>query len=91
MYIRNIVRWRGKVHSFVKRVTCLYFPYISIPLCHVMSKNVQTIWYSNACLPDFCNLCDFVNVGWKRINLHRPRKPSCIGTKPTLFFVQMDG
>ena len=36
-------------------------------------------------------MCDFINAGWKRINLDKPRKPSRIGTKPTLFSAQMDG
>ena len=32
-------------------------------------------------------MCDFVNAGWKRINLDRPCRPLHIGTKPTLFSV----
>ena len=69
---------------------CLHFPYISIPLCSVQRVNtVQTMYlnirYRKACLQDFCNLCDFVNAGCKRINIDRQRKPSWIGTNLTLF------
>ena len=35
----DIVRQGGKVYSFVKRVTYLYFPYFSILLYLVMSKH----------------------------------------------------
>ena len=67
----------------------------SIPLFCVMSKhcinNASSIQCSNACLPDFCNLCNFVNAGWKRIMLDRLRKPSRIGMKSTSFSALMDG
>ena len=36
----------------------------------------------NACLPDLRNLCDIVNVGWKRKYIDRRTKRFSIPTKP---------
>ena len=40
----DIVRQGGKVYSFVKRVTYLYFPYFFILPCRVMSKQRNLIY-----------------------------------------------
>ena len=45
----------------------------------------------NACLQDFHNLCDIVNIGWKRKYSDRRTKCFSICMKPTLFSVQMNG
>ena len=45
---------------------------------------------SNVCLPDFRNLCDIVNVGWKK-NTFIDELSVLVYTKPTLFSVQMNG
>ena len=69
MRIRNIVRQGGKVYSFVKGLNYLYLRCIWIPLFvaiivkHCANYISINIRYGNACLPDFRNLCDIVNVG----------------------------
>ena len=60
------------------------------------NPNIALITYlnircGNACLPDFRNLCDIVNVGWKRKYIDRRTKRFNICTKPTLFSAQMNG
>ena len=66
--IRNIVIQGGKVCNFAKRLYYLHLPYVLIPL---FVEIITLITYlnircGNACLTDFRNLCDIINVGWKR-------------------------
>ena len=98
MCITNIVRQRGKVYNFPKRLHYLYLPCILIPLFveifvkhHANYITYLSMQCGNTCLPDFCNLCDIVNVGWKRKYIDRPTKRFNICTKPTLFSAQMNG
>ena len=77
--IRNIVRQGGKVYSFVKGLNYLYVLTLHLDFsirCNNRHKHCANyisinIRCGNACLPDFRNLCDIVNVGWKRKYIDR--------------------
>ena len=95
-HIGNIVRQGGTVYSFVIGLNYLYLRCIWIPLFVAITSNIALITYlniqcDNACIPDFRNLCNIVNVGWKRKYIDTQTKCFSICTKPTLFSAQMNG